>query len=161
MDMFIQINDGIPVNHPILKENFQQAFPDIDTGNLPDSFAKFVRVPVPPIGIWEAFEGTTYEWVDGVVQDVHNVRSLTDEEVAEKKHLLEAGLLEYISPMITEAQISLDTALPENKHYWQDYIDALRAFTVSYEISTPLPIKPLFTEEGNYVPPSSIGVTRV
>jgi hypothetical protein len=80
MDMFIQIRDGQPYEHPIIGSNFRAAFPDIDTNNLPPEFAKFERVEPPFVGIFETYEGCTYELIGGVYTDVHHVRSMTAEE---------------------------------------------------------------------------------
>lgn len=84
--LFIQLRDGQPVEHPIFYENFRQAFPDIDPENVPaDRFAKFVRVARPQLGLYEVYVGVTYQWVDGVVKDVHEVRPMTDEEKAARQ----------------------------------------------------------------------------
>lgn len=80
MSLFIRIKDGQPFEHPILEENFVQAFPDVDVKNLPDEYAKFVRMPMPKLGAYEVYEGVTYEKVNGVYQDVHHIRPMTLEE---------------------------------------------------------------------------------
>jgi hypothetical protein len=80
MELYIQIRDGVPFEHPIQGDNFRQAFPEIDVNNLPSSFAKFERVEKPEIGLYQVYEGATYEFVDGVCRDVHQVRNLTEEE---------------------------------------------------------------------------------
>ena len=84
MELYIRIKDGKPFEHPILGDNFRQAFPNIDTNNLPPEFARFVRVDRPPIGVFEVYVDCTYELVDGVYTDVHNVRLMTAEEKAAK-----------------------------------------------------------------------------
>lgn len=84
LELYIQIRDGQPFEHPIFADNFRQAFPDIDTNNLPDTFAKFIRVDAPVPDTYEVYDGVTYQWVDGVVKDVHSVRPMTDEERAAK-----------------------------------------------------------------------------
>ena len=84
LELYIQIRDGQPHEHPIFADNFKMAFPYVDTQNLPDTFAKFIRVAAPTPGIYEVYEGVTYQWVDGVVKDVHSVRPMTDEERAAK-----------------------------------------------------------------------------
>lgn len=84
MELFIQIIDGQPFEHPILGDNFRQAFPDIDTTNLPPEFARFERIEQPIIGVYQVYEGVTYEWIDGIVKDVHHVYNLTDAEKAKK-----------------------------------------------------------------------------
>lgn len=90
MELFIQIKDGQPFEHPILGDNFRQAFPNIDPENLPESFAKFVRVELPVVGVYEVYEGVTYEWFDGVVKDVHHVRPMTDAEKSAKQNAAKA-----------------------------------------------------------------------
>lgn len=80
MELFIQIRNGQPFEHPILGDNFRQAFPNIDVDNLPESFAHFVRVEPPLVGVYEVYEGMTYEWSNGSVTDVHHVRVMTLEE---------------------------------------------------------------------------------
>ena len=45
MELYIQIRNGQPFEHPIFGDNFRQAFPGIDVDNLPPEFAVFQRVP--------------------------------------------------------------------------------------------------------------------
>jgi hypothetical protein len=85
LELYIQIRDGQPHEHPIFADNFKLAFPDINVNELPaDRFAKFIRVDHPTLDTYEVYEGVTYQWVDGVVKDVHIVRPMTDEERAVK-----------------------------------------------------------------------------
>lgn len=84
MNLFIRIKDGQPFEHPIMGDNFRDAFPHIDTDNLPPEFARFKRFEPPIIGAYEVYEGATYEWIDGIVKDVHHVRPMTDAEKANK-----------------------------------------------------------------------------
>ena len=83
MELFIKLDNGVPVEHPIMGDNFRQAFPNIDVNNLPSTFAKFVRVAQPPITVYEINDGFTYDWQDGVVTDVWHIRPMTDEEKLE------------------------------------------------------------------------------
>lgn len=80
MELFIQIKDGAPFEHPIFGDNFRQAFPDVDTEKLPPEFARFERVQPPSVGVYEVYEGVAYELIDGVYKDVHRVRALTEQE---------------------------------------------------------------------------------
>ena len=80
LELYIQIRGGQPHEHPIFADNFKLAFPDVDTENLPENFAKFIRVAAPVPDTYEVYEGVTYQWVDGVVKDVHSVRQMTGEE---------------------------------------------------------------------------------
>lgn len=84
MELFIQIRNGQPFEHPIFGDNFRQAFPHIDVDNLPPEFARFERVPqnVMP-DVFEIVE-VRYEWFDGIVKDVWSVRPMTDQEKSAK-----------------------------------------------------------------------------
>ncbi len=84
LELYIQIRDGQPHEHPIFAANLCAAFSDINTANLPDTFAKFIRVDPPAISTYEVYEGVTYEWFDGIVKDVHSVRPMTDKEQTAK-----------------------------------------------------------------------------
>jgi hypothetical protein len=87
MRCFIKIKDGQPVDHPILEQNFREAFPEINTENLPPEFAEFIRHPQPEIGVYEVYQGVEYQWIDGKVQDVHLVREMIQSEKDEKIRL--------------------------------------------------------------------------
>lgn len=84
MRCFIRIKDGQPFEHPIIEQNFVQAFPDIDVNNLPTEFAEFIRHPQPEIGVYQIYQGVNYEWIDGKVQDVHLVRNMIESERQDK-----------------------------------------------------------------------------
>jgi len=84
MELYIRIQNGQPFEHPILGDNFREAYPHIDVHNLPPEFARFVRVEQPAIGLFEVYEGVTYELVGSVYTDVHHVRNMTEDEKAQK-----------------------------------------------------------------------------
>jgi hypothetical protein len=81
MELFIRIVDGQPYEHPILGDNFCEAFPEIDTNNLPSEFARFERVPMPSL-VYATLNNPNpaYQWVDGIVKDVWDITPMTQEE---------------------------------------------------------------------------------
>ena len=85
MNLFIRIVNGQPFEHPILEDNFRLAFPDIDTNNLPESFAKFVRVKAPLLGPYEKNQTSSYQLVNGVYTDVYVCEQITTEEITAKQ----------------------------------------------------------------------------
>lgn len=85
MELYIRIKDGQPFEHPIFGDNFRQAFPNVDTNNLPAEFAKFVRVEPPAVGPYEKNQTLSYQLVDGVYTDVFACEQLTAEEIATKQ----------------------------------------------------------------------------
>lgn len=78
MNLYIEIENGQPKNHPALEENLLQAF-----GSVPDNWISFIRVEQPVIGIYEIYDGVTYELIEGSYTDVHHVRQMTEEEKTE------------------------------------------------------------------------------
>lgn len=85
MNLYIQIKDGKPFEHPIFEDNFQQAFPDVDLNNLPSWVARFERIEPPVLSTYEIYEGVTYKFDGNVVKDVHHVRTMTSEEKIAKQ----------------------------------------------------------------------------
>lgn len=114
MELFIQIKNGQPFEHPISEDNFRQVFSNIDTNNLPESFARFVRSEAPVVGVYEVHDGVTYEWQDGLVTDLHHVRSMTSEEVAAKQDEAKAIWAErgYASWVFDEAICAFKAPVP-------------------------------------------------
>lgn len=82
MKLYIQIENGQPVNHPAFEDNLLQAF-----GSIPDHWEAFVRVERPVPGIYEVLENdeATYEKVNGVWTDVWMLRPMTDAEKTAKQ----------------------------------------------------------------------------
>lgn len=85
MELFIRIQNGQPFEHPIFGDNFRQAFPNVDTNNLPPEFARFVRVTAPVLGPYEKNQTVSYQLVDGVYTDVFTCEQMTAEEIAAKQ----------------------------------------------------------------------------
>lgn len=95
MELFIQIRDGQPFQHPILGDNFREAFPQIDPNNLPSEFARFERIEPPQCGVYEVLLGPSYQWVDGIVKDVWEVRPMTAQEVSNKQTSIKVSWAEH------------------------------------------------------------------
>jgi hypothetical protein len=85
MELFIRIKDGMPFEHPIFGDNFREAFPDVNTNNLPPEFSRFVRVQRPLLGAYEKNQTASYQLVDGVYTDVFTCEQMTAEEIAAKQ----------------------------------------------------------------------------
>ena len=156
LELYIQIRDGQPHEHPIFADNFREAFPDVDTENLPDTFAKFIRVDQPVPDTYEVYEGVSYQWVDGAVKDVHSVRPMTDEERAAKTAELEATAnqikldrIAFINDVLTKETDETAQTL------WLECLTAHEAWVLeSVDPITPaFPRFPIKDEAGNWVAP--------
>lgn len=155
LELYIQIREGQPFEHPIFADNFRAAFPDVDTNNLPDTFAKFIRVDAPVPDTYEVYDGVTYQWVDGVVKDVHSVRPMTDEERAVKTQELEAAAnqAKLARIAICDDMISKGEAV----NLWQDAKAAHEAWVLESvnPITPSFPRFPIKDESGSWVVPVS------
>ena len=90
MEMFIKLENGQPVDHPIMGDNFRRAFPHIDPNNPSPNFAKFVRVDRKDVGQYKVvLSGPTYAWVGDTVQDIWETRDMTAEERADYDQSME------------------------------------------------------------------------
>ena len=154
LELYIQIRDGQPHEHPIFADNFRAAFPGVNTENLPNTFAKFIRVDAPVPDTYEVYEGVTYQWVDGVVKDVHSVRAMTDEERAAKDVELEAAANQRKLDRMGRCQtIADETEDADQKQLWLDCFTAHEAWVLeSVNPVTPaFPPFPKKDESGNWV----------
>jgi hypothetical protein len=85
MRLFIKVSNNSAIDHPIFEDNFREAFPDVDVNNLPEGFSVFQRIAPPEIGVYQVYEGVTYEKDGDTFKDVHSVRDMTAEEITEKQ----------------------------------------------------------------------------
>ena len=79
MNLYIEIENGVPKNHPAFEDNLLQAF-----SAIPAHWEPFTRVERPTLGVYELMtaEEPTYEKVNGAWTDVWHKRDMTDEEKA-------------------------------------------------------------------------------
>jgi len=77
MRLFIQVVNGLPVNHPAAESNLLEAF-----GEIPTDWEFFIRIPCPTLGPYEILDAIDpiYQKIDGVWQDVWLLREMTDQE---------------------------------------------------------------------------------
>jgi len=125
MELFIRIKDGQPFEHPILGDNFRQAFPNVDTNNLPAEFARFVRVAPPAIGVYQKNQTVSYQMVNGAYTDVFSVEQMTAEEIAAKQQATKDAWAEngFASWVFNESTCSFEAPTPrptDGKFYQWD-----------------------------------------
>ena len=85
MKLYIKLNNGSPVDHPILEDNLLQTFPGIDLSSS-EEYKEFVRKPRPTIGVYEVIDNITYGKENEVYTDVYNIREMTAQEKLEKQN---------------------------------------------------------------------------
>jgi len=124
MELFIRIKDGAPFEHPILSENFRQAFPNVDTENLPAKFARFVRIEAPVLGVYEKNQTVSYQLVDGVYTDVFTCEQMTAEEIAAKQLVVKDNWVNnngFASWLFNEITCTFEapTPMPINEKFYR------------------------------------------
>ena len=85
MNLYIQLKDGVLVNHPILESNLRAALPDVNLSEPNCGFIPFERIAQPKPKTYEVIEGTTYVIENGVAKDRWEIRAMTNEEIALKQ----------------------------------------------------------------------------
>jgi hypothetical protein len=82
MKLYIQVEEGVALNHPALEENLVQAF-----GEVPSNWEPFERIQMPEVGLYQLLDPTdpVYEKVNGSWQDVWKIRSMTEAEKFQKQ----------------------------------------------------------------------------
>lgn len=158
MELFIQIRNGQPYEHPIFGDNFREAFPHIDTNNLPPEFARFERIPAPITGVYEIVEGPAYEWVDGVVKDVWSVRQMTETERASKTKELTYSANRQKEFFVSVAQQAIQDATTEAaRQVWEAYLVELNAWVLVDPETPQIPTPPRVLADGTVVTNNSPG----
>ena len=84
MNIYIQIENGQPINHPAFEDNLMQAFGCIST-----NWELFLRVERPFLDIYQVLNTDTpsYQKIDGVWTDVWTIRDMTDAEKKAKQEI--------------------------------------------------------------------------
>lgn len=149
MNLYIQIRDGQPIEHPIYEDNFIQAFPHIDINNLPLDFSKFTRFPCPNAANTFEKDVVSYEWVNGVVQDVWSVVPMTTEEREEKLSKLRDEAEAFVAKAKEIAQQMIDYySEGEIRNAWVECKAKLDAW-VLIDIENPqIPPPPRLSSDG-------------
>lgn len=160
MELFIQIRDGQPFEHPIFGDNFRQAFSEIDVDNLPPEFARFERIEQPNTATTFEVEECSYQWVNGVVKDVWTVRPMTAEEETQKRQDLADGANASVEYMKGIAQQNADNAPSDAaKQAWADYLAELNAWTLIDPVNPNIPKPPLIRPDGTVLTTTAPGST--
>lgn len=114
MQLIIQIKNGNPYNHPILVENFVQAFPEINLNNLPSDYAWFERTQHPIMGPYTKKIYSKYELVGDIVKEVWYKEEMTEEEKQAKQAQVKQEWAQYgySSWIFNEETCSFQSPIP-------------------------------------------------
>ena len=125
MELYIRIRDGQIVDHPLFKENLEQAYPGINLTNNSE-FIPFERIPAPPMGAYDKEATVHYEIINGIAKDVWTIESMSEEEKLEKQNQVKLHWQENGFPSWTfnEAICKFEPPVPYpndgNMYYWNE-----------------------------------------
>lgn len=149
-ELFIQIRQGQPYQHPIYGDNFRQAFPHVDVDNLPPEFARFKRIESPMNAGEFEVDVVTYQWVDNMVQDVWSVRPMTDEERSQEIQKRTNYVFDYVDFLKRLAQQGIEeNEDPQRKAAWAEYKIKIDAWVFVDAFDPKIPQPPLFNADGS------------
>lgn len=157
MELYIQIRNGQPFEHPIFSDNFREAFPHIDVNNLPPEFAKFERVPNPELADKLQIDYSQYEWVDGIVKDVWYVRDMTEQEKQIELENSAKNWYKYLDNLKNMAQEYLSSTTGDEYNAWLAYATELDAWVLVDPLKPNFPKMPRYLEDGTLVTTDTAG----
>jgi hypothetical protein len=84
MNLYIEIENGVAINHPAYEDNLIDAL-----GSVPAHWEAFTRVEQPEPALYQTFDSprVTYQKVNGVWSDVWMLRDMSDAEKAAKQQI--------------------------------------------------------------------------
>ena len=154
MELYIRVDaNGQPVEHPILGDNFREAFPHIDTNNLPPEFARFNRLPPPDAPPVETFKTVAVEYVlkGDTFEYVYSVRDMTPDEKAEATQKRIDSIILTVADLTQVAETQKADAAHADKAVWQAYLDKLATVTTDDPFKVSVPMPPRKGENGDWL----------
>lgn len=82
MNLLIQLEKGIPANHPISEKNLKHFYPDLVINNPPEGYARFIRKAPPELDQFEKIASIEYV-IDEELSKKYNTQVWTDSYIIE------------------------------------------------------------------------------
>jgi hypothetical protein len=142
MNLYIQIKDGQPINHPSLEENLLQAF-----GAVPEDWKPFVRIELKdsgvivgvyqkPVCVYTSQDGNTW-------QDTWSAVDMIEDEKQERYLLLVEIQKNTIDSIKSSAQNIISSLTNENDiNCWNTYLSLLNAIIITDPTQVYVPALP-------------------
>lgn len=124
MNLYIQIENNAPLNHPATEENLISAF-----GSIPNNWTSFVRIAPPITGNFEKYLGCTYELIDGIYTDVHHIEKMTAKEINEKAKALGIPLSWQFNNNLFDFEPPVPYPQDDKQYYWDEPSVSWKEFT--------------------------------
>jgi hypothetical protein len=151
MILYIRIEDGQTVDHPVVDWNLMDVY-----GKIPANYEPFERTQMPPVGPYE-FEdpdAPLYIKVNGVWTDAWARRPMTDDERAEVDAARMVDLVRIKAHIIGIWEEHLaDAQNDDERKVCEDYIAQLDAIPLSLEEGFLFPDPPMPPHVRRMLPP--------
>lgn len=152
MNLYIQIENGQPVNHPALEENLIHAF-----GSIPDNWKPFNRFQLADLNLEIGmYQKTVHSYSlssDGVTwQDKWTVVDMTDEEKSEKVSHQISKCYAYVNLIIFNTQNAINNLTDENQiNVLNRYLTLLKEVSFTDPLNAVVPKGPKKDSNGNWI----------
>jgi len=164
--LFIKLQDGQPIKHPIVASNMVSAYPRVSLDVLPTSeWAEFISVPQPKLGVYETVS-CTYDWDEDVVKHVWTIHPMTDEEKSLKQETvkmnwnLDGGAQDWIFDEETCTHVAPIDIPEDGKDYLWDVETSNWVEAPEPEVTRSLPEYPADGKIYDYDPNAEKWVLR-
>lgn len=156
MNLYIQIQDGKPWQHPLLEDNVLQAWPGIDLNNLPANLARFRRHQQPgsdvlPVGNFQV-PVCSYELAsDGAYEDTWTVREM---DADERRITTKARTKSVAADLLALKELAADrisTTTGDVQTAWQNCLTLLNSLDTSDPFNVAWPTLPRVDEDGDLI----------
>lgn len=154
MNLYIQLINGQPIEHPIFEDNLIDAFPDEDLNNLSSKFAPFNRIYFEDTGltcgVYQIKECIYALSKDGkTYQDTWSVREMTDDEKTQAIQERKNSINMHIDAEKEYAQNIIDTSTDTKQvGAYQIYLEKLNAYVCDDPFAPDLPRQPFLNYRG-------------
>jgi len=133
--LYIKVENGQPIDHPVLEENLIQAF-----GGIPSNYEPFNRLPPPVLKRFEVYDDAAplYGKDGDTWKDLWPIRPMSEEEVKTLTDARRNRLKLIVAEAIETAE--KDIAAADN----QEFIDALNEFLTTIKainLDNPFEVK--------------------
>ena len=112
-ELYIRVQNGQSVEHPITGWNLRMIFPDANENNIPKGFERFTRMPLPDLEPYQVLEGVVYEKSNYGWHDRYIIRNMTEDE---KRQFDEhSKIMEELKSYPKEKMEALNTLIESGK----------------------------------------------
>jgi hypothetical protein len=152
LELYIKVDEnGNAIGNPYLPENLRDHFPD---GVPQDQYQSFIRIERPEPGIFEnVSETSTYQKVNGIWQDVWEITSKTNDEIAQIKTNIDQMVFSTKAMRIDKVNgfIADPATTNAQKMAYNNYLAQLQDYTVTDYLNWEVPKIPKLDSNGNII----------